>query len=40
MGNIFGYLFWVIIFGEFYGGGVGVVIDGCLLKLEIDVKEI
>lgn len=40
MGNIFGHLFRVTTFGESHGGGVGVVIDGCPPKLEIDVKEI
>ena len=40
MGNIFGNLFRVTTFGESHGGGVGVVIDGCPPKLEIDVKEI
>jgi chorismate synthase len=40
MGNIFGHLFRIATFGESHGGGVGVVIDGCPPRLEIDVKEI
>ena len=40
MGNIFGHLFRVTTFGESHGGGVGVIIDGCPPKLEINVKEI
>ena len=40
MGNVFGHLFRVTTFGESHGGGVGVIIDGCPPKLEIDVEEI
>ncbi|EAW38686.1 chorismate synthase [Lyngbya sp. PCC 8106] len=40
MGNSFGHLFRVTTFGESHGGGVGVVIDGCPPKLNIDVSEI
>lgn len=40
MGNTFGHLFRIATFGESHGGGVGVVIDGCPPRLEIDVKEI
>ncbi|MDJ0553202.1 MAG: chorismate synthase [Microcoleaceae cyanobacterium MO_207.B10] len=40
MGNTFGHLFRITTFGESHGGGVGVVIDGCPPRLEIDVKEI
>ncbi len=40
MGNTFGHLFRITTFGESHGGGVGVVIDGCPPKLEIDISEI
>jgi chorismate synthase len=40
MGSTFGHLFRVTTFGESHGGGVGVVIDGCLPKLEISTEEI
>ncbi|NEQ73258.1 MAG: chorismate synthase [Okeania sp. SIO2C9] len=40
MGNTFGHLFRVTTFGESHGGGVGVIIDGCPPRLEIDVAEI
>src|ERR1041384_3665352 len=35
MGNTFGQLFRVTTFGESHGGGIGVVIDGCLPRIEI-----
>jgi len=40
MGNTLGHLFRVTTWGESHGGGVGVVIDGCPPRLEIDVREI
>lgn len=40
MGNTFGHLFKITTFGESHGGGVGVVIDGCPPRLEIDISEI
>ena len=40
MGNSFGQLFRITTFGESHGGGVGVVIDGCPPRLEIDIAEI
>ena len=40
MGNTFGHLFRITTFGESHGGGVGVVIDGCPPRLEIDISEI
>lgn len=38
--NSFGKNFMISIWGESYGVGVGVVIDGCLLYLLIMVEEI
>ena len=40
MGNTFGHLFRITTFGESHGGGVGVIIDGCPPRLEIDISEI
>ena len=40
MGNTFGQIFRVTTFGESHGGGVGVVIDGCPPKVDIDEAEI
>ena len=40
MGNTFGQLFRVTTFGESHGGGIGVVIDGCPSKIEIEEGEI
>jgi chorismate synthase len=40
MSNTFGQVFRVTTFGESHGGGVGVVIDGCPPRLEIDLHEI
>jgi chorismate synthase len=36
----FGKVFKITTFGESHGGGVGVVVDGCPPRLEIDVSEI
>ena len=40
MGNTFGKLFRVNTFGESHGGAVGVILDGCPPKLEIDIDKI
>ncbi len=40
MGNSFGQLFRVTTFGESHGGGIGVVIDGCPPKIDIDISDI
>ncbi|NEP44552.1 MAG: chorismate synthase [Okeania sp. SIO2H7] len=40
MGNTFGQIFRITTYGESHGGGVGVVIDGCPPRLEIDISEI
>lgn len=40
MGNTFGHLFRVTTWGESHGGGVGVVIDGCPPRLEVEDAEI
>ena len=40
MGSSFGKLFNISTFGESHGGGVGVIVDGCPPRLEIDLKEI
>lgn len=40
MGNTFGHLFRITTFGESHGGAVGVVIDGCPPRLEIDASDI
>jgi chorismate synthase len=40
MGSIYGTLFRISTFGESHGGGVGVVLEGCPPRLEIDVAEI
>lgn len=40
MGNTFGQLFRATTFGESHGGGVGVVIDGCPPKIDIDISDI
>ena len=40
MGNSFGQLFRVTTFGESHGGGVGVVIDGCPPKIDINAADI
>ncbi|MEY2481272.1 MAG: chorismate synthase [Verrucomicrobiota bacterium] len=40
MANTFGQLFRVTTFGESHGGGIGVVIDGCPPKIDINEAEI
>ncbi len=40
MGSIFGNLFRVSTFGESHGGAVGVIIDGCPPRLELDTSLI
>lgn len=40
MGNTFGHLFRVTTFGESHGGGIGVVIDGCPPRIDINEAEI
>ncbi len=40
MGSSFGKLFSISTFGESHGGGVGVIIDGCPPRLELDINEI
>lgn len=40
MANTFGQLFRVTTFGESHGGGIGVVVDGCPPKIDIDRAEI
>ena len=40
MGSSFGKLFTISTFGESHGGGVGVVIDGCPPRLELDINAI
>ena len=40
MGNSFGSLFRISTFGESHGGGVGVVLEGCPPRLEIDIENI
>src|SRR5258708_3065322 len=40
MGNTFGRLFRVTTFGESHGGGIGVVIDGCPPRIELNEKDI
>ncbi len=40
MGSTFGHLFRVTTFGESHGGGVGVVLDGCPPRLELDIEKI
>ena len=40
MGNTFGTLFRISTWGESHGGGIGVVIDGCPPRLQLDVEEI
>jgi chorismate synthase len=39
-GNTFGEQFRITTFGESHGGGVGVVIDGCPPRLELDASDI
>ena len=40
MGNSFGTLLRISSWGESHGGGIGVVIDGCPPKLELDESDI
>ncbi len=40
MGSIFGELFRVTTFGESHGGAVGVILDGCPPRLELDIGMI
>jgi chorismate synthase len=40
MGSSFGQLFRITTFGESHGGGVGVIVDGCPPRLELDVEAI
>jgi len=40
VGSTFGQLFRVTTFGESHGGGIGVVIDGCLPKIDISEADI
>ena len=40
MGSSFGDFFRVTTFGESHGGGVGVVVDGCPPRLELDILKI
>ena len=39
-GSTFGEQFRITTFGESHGGGVGVVVDGCPPRLELDVADI
>ncbi len=40
MGSSFGDLFRISTFGESHGGGVGVIVDGCPPRLELDLAAI
>ena len=40
MGSSFGTLFRISTFGESHGGGVGVILEGCPPRLEIDQQAI
>jgi chorismate synthase len=40
MGSSFGQLFRIHTFGESHGGGVGVIVDGCPPRLELDLEAI
>ena len=40
MGSSFGDLFRISTFGESHGGGVGVIVEGCPPRLELDVEAI
>ena len=40
MGSSFGELFRISTFGESHGGGVGVIVDGCPPRLELDLNAI
>ena len=40
MGSSFGRIFRVTTFGESHGGGVGVILDGCPPRLELDLEMV
>ncbi len=40
MGSSFGDLFRISTFGESHGGGVGVILEGCPPRLEVDIEKI
>ena len=40
MGSSFGDLFRISTFGESHGGGVGVIVEGCPPRLELDLQKI
>ncbi len=40
MGSSFGKLFQISTFGESHGGGVGVIVDGCPPRLDLDLNAI
>ncbi len=40
MGSSFGDLFRISTFGESHGGGVGVIVEGCPPRLDLDLNEI
>ena len=40
MGSSFGELFRISTFGESHGGGVGVIVEGCPPRLELDLEAI
>ncbi|WP_269622300.1 chorismate synthase [Prochlorococcus marinus] len=40
MGSSFGKLFKVTTFGESHGGGVGVILEGCPPRMELDLQKI
>ena len=40
MGSSFGDLFRISTFGESHGGGVGVIVEGCPPRLDLDLEEI
>ena len=40
MGSSFGDLFRISTFGESHGGGVGVIVEGCPPRLDLDVEAI
>jgi len=40
MGNSFGDLLRISTFGESHGGGIGVILEGCPPRLELDLNKI
>jgi chorismate synthase len=40
MGSSFGQLFRISTFGESHGGGVGVIVDGCPPRVQLDIEAI